>query len=149
MHQFIFSSGEWLGQGQLTFSDSPNKMYFYTKWQITEAANGVILCQQFIERQGIESDLLINLYRFSNINEGIFDIALESELLGSVQGKGKYTNALISWEFMTPMSFNDTSGFKGIEEYQIEEKGGYLLKAVYDSEGHLTMVNGQIWKKHS
>ena len=146
MQPFIFQPGNWLGQGQITFNDSPSIIQYYTKWIVREADEGVHYCEQRVERQGIKEPLC-NLYKFSVLIENAFLVELESSILGSISGQGSIENRNITWEFKNPTPFEDTLGFSGYEKYIIQENDKYLLRAEYCSGEHITKIEGHLWRK--
>lgn len=148
-HQFIFSPGEWIGQGKLSFSTSPTQLRFYTKWVFSATENGFLRAEQWIEQQG-ESDLLNNSFLFSDITPKAFAITLSNELLGSVSGTGIISNTTVAWEFKQPANEEREDAFEGFEVYELQDNGDYLFHAEYCSgEQFRTIVEGRIWKKSS
>lgn len=141
-HQFILSPGTWIGEGKITFSASPEFIKFYTKWQITEEQPGVMKASQTVEMQGVEEHV-INQFRFTDLTPKSFALTIESETIGSVQGKGIIDARTIAWEF------RDNLSFEGFEVYELQENGDYFLHAEYSSEEYRTIVEGLIWKKGS
>jgi hypothetical protein len=146
-HQFIFSPGEWIGQGKITFSSSPAQLRFYTKWLISEQKENEILAEQIIEQQG-EVDLMANSFSFTDLTPVSFKISVSSELLGSVIGKGVIDPKTIAWEFRQPMNPDREDLFEGFEVYELQEGGDYLMHAEYFSgQEYRTIIDGRIWKK--
>lgn len=141
-HEFIFSPGQWIGEGRVTFSASPDHLRFYTKWLIDKAENGNIRCQQHVEMEGGE-DRVFNTFVFSNVLSSSFVLELMNELLGSVKGKGVIDEKTIAWEFRG-------GEFEGFEVYELQENGDYMLHAEYASTDQFrTIIDGRIWKKGS
>ena len=141
-HQFIFSSGLWIGEGKITFSASPNHLRFYTKWDIKPMDKaGAIQCMQQVEMEGGEERVL-NQFICSDLQPEAFKIILRNELLGEAVGKGIVDAKTIAWEF------RGDPDFEGIEVYELQENGDYMLHAEYtSSEDFRTIVDGRIWKK--
>jgi hypothetical protein len=146
-HQFIFSPGEWIGQGKITFSASPAQLRFYTKWLISERKENEISAEQIIEQQG-EADLMANSFSFTDLTPVSFKISVNSELLGTVIGKGVIDSKTIAWEFRQSMNPDREEPFEGFEVYELQEGGDYLLHAEYFSgQEYRTIIDGRIWKK--
>lgn len=146
-HQFIFTPGEWIGQGRLTFTALSAQLRFYTKWLINASEQGVIRANQLIEQQG-EQDIMANSFNFSNITSKAFDVSISNELLGSANGRGIIDAKTIAWEFPRNLNKEREDNFEGFEVYEIQENGDYLLHAEYCSEeAYRTIIDGRIWKK--
>ncbi|MBA3815348.1 MAG: hypothetical protein H0X29_02285 [Parachlamydiaceae bacterium] len=140
-HEFLFSPGQWVGEGRITFSSSADHLRFYTKWLITKDAIGNLLCQQHVEMEGGQ-DRVINAFLVSNITPDSFAIELSNDLLDKVSGKGIIDPQTIAWEFR---GHND---FEGFEVYESQANGDYMLHAEYSSlEQFRTIIDGRIWKK--
>lgn len=139
-HEFIFMPGEWLGFGKLTLAVSPEQLRFYTKWSVTKPHEGLILCEQQIETEGVP-EVLVNTLRITLLTPQTFDIELKNDSIGQIIGKGKMDPENIMWRF-------DTESFKGLEIYTLQENKQYIMHAEYIYEGQLqTKVDGRIWKK--
>lgn len=146
-HQFIFSPGEWLGQGKVSFSASPEILKFYTKWIISPIVNGQILCTQQVEKVGIDEPIT-NAYCISHIEESSFKIALENNVVGLVHGVGAISPTTIAWEFHDRVAFNGSEGFEGTEIYLLKPNGEYTLYAEYFIDKEIrTFIDGRIWRK--
>lgn len=140
-HEFIFQPGNWIGEGKITFSASPERLRFYTKWIIEPMESGLILCRQQVEMEGREENLHNN-FEISHLQPLQFSIKLNSELMGALEGKGLIDSKTIAWEF------RGEQDFEGFEVYELQENGDYMLHAEYMStEQFRTIVDGRIWKK--
>lgn len=140
-HDFIFKPGLWIGEGKVTFSASPEVLRFYTKWTVEKEKDQEIVCLQQVEMGQGESNLF-NKFVFSHILSTSFQVELTSELLGTVQGKGIMDSKMIAWEF------HGHAEFEGVEVYQMQDNGDYLLHAEYSSVDQFrTIIDGRIWKK--
>jgi len=140
MH-FIFKPGLWIGEGKVTFSASPERVRFYTKWTIEKETDDEVVCQQHVEMEGGESNVY-NTFVFSNIQKDSFNVELSSEILGSVQGKGLIDKKTIAWEF------RDHPEFQGFEVYELQDNGDFMLHAEYSSTDQIrTIIDGRLWKK--
>lgn len=141
MHDFIFKEGTWVGEGKVKFSTPLEQLHFYTKWVVSKNERNEINCRQQVEMRG-GGESVINHFRFSNIKNSSFDVAIENEILGTATGKGIFDKKSISWEF------REHSDFEGFEVYELQENGDYLLHAEYVStDQHRTIIDGRIWKK--
>lgn len=140
-HEFLFSTGIWIGEGRVSFSTSPEFLHFYTRWMVEKEENGVIRCSQEVEMRGIE-EIVRNIFVFSHFNDNHFNLELTNALFGEVAGKGIIDNKTIAWEFRGQQTF------EGFEVYEKQENGDYMLHAEYSSPDQLrTIVDGRIWKK--
>lgn len=138
---FIFKPGIWVGEGKVTFSASPEKVRFYTKWTIEKEVKKTITCQQHVEMEGGESNVY-NTFTFSEITPKTFKVELISELLGSVHGTGLIDDKTIAWEF------RGHPEFEGFEVYHFQENGDFVLHAEYSSMDQIrTIIDGKVWKK--
>jgi hypothetical protein len=140
-HDFIFSPGHWIGEGRITFSASPDRLRFYTKWLIEEDKDNSIHCLQYVEMDTGE-ERISNKFAFSNILPRSFDVELSSEMIGSVHGKGIIDEKTIAWEF------RGHPDFEGFEVYELQDNGDYMMHAEYALPGQFrTIIDGRIWKK--
>lgn len=137
---FIFAPGYWLGEGKITFSASSEFIKFYTKWQITEEASGILKATQTVEMQGIEEHV-INQITIKDKELEKFTIILENQMVGSIEGKGRKNPEVIAWEFRQ-------AHFEGFEVYEKQENGDYFFHAEYGAPDQFrTLVEGLIWHK--
>lgn len=140
-HDFLFKPGLWVGEGKVTFSVSPERLRFYTKWTISNGENGLMLCHQQVEMEGGESNVYNN-FTISNVQSASFSIELSNDLLGIVHGKGVIDAKTIAWEF------RGHPEFEGFEVYELLDNGDYSLHAEYSSVDQFrTVIDGRIWKK--
>lgn len=142
-HQFIFSPGQWIGEGRISFSASPEHVRFYTKWIIDETKEGCIRCEQEVEIEGgLEN--VHNYFQFEEILNNNFQVELKNDLLGTVKGKGLIDIQTIAWEF------RGHTNFEGFEVYELQENGDYMVHAEYASPDLFrTIIDGRVWKKSS
>ncbi|MCB1118457.1 MAG: hypothetical protein KDK65_00695 [Chlamydiia bacterium] len=140
-HHFLLEPGQWLGEGEITFSTSPDQIRFYTRWEIEKGEHqGLDLIQQ-VELQDVE-DHVHNRYSLFAIQEQSFEIALENEHIGTVMGKGVIDQEKLAWEF------REQKGFEGFEIYQLTGEDTYSFHAEYLSGEHFrTLIDGRIWRK--
>lgn len=144
---FIFSEGEWLGQGIITLSTSPEEIRFYTKWVIQKENNAEIKATQIVEREGVRENV-INKFHIYGIKDQGFKISLESQDLGKVEGSGTWDEKSVAWEFHERVPFEGSLGFEGFEIYTKLENNEYHIHAEYYLEKeYRTFVEGKIWRK--
>ncbi len=140
---FIFTSGIWLGEGKISFSNSPEFIKFYTKWEIVEEGPMIMKAVQVVEMQGVEEHVT-NVFRFKDITPISFSVSLENILVGCITGTGLRAEHLIAWEF------RGTSAIEGFETYEQQENGDYFLHAEYGTPDQFrTIIEGLIWRKGS
>ena len=72
-HEFLFSSGQWIGEGKVTFSSSQEHLRFYTKWSLEKGDNGNVSCQQHVEMEAGE-ERVINNFLISDIRSDSFAV---------------------------------------------------------------------------
>lgn len=141
-NDFIFTPGLWLGEGKISFSASPEFLKFYTKWDIQEVAPGIMSATQIVEMQGVEEQQVINVFTFKDIIPESFQLTLENDLVGMVEGKGIRDGQTIAWEF------RNQTNFEGFEVYERQENGDYFLHAEYGAPDQFrTIIEGLIWRK--
>jgi hypothetical protein len=140
-HEFIFHPGNWVGEGKVAFSSTPEILHFYTKWLIEKADSFGIRSTQIVEIQGSEPSMN-NQFVFSEVTPAKFVINLENDVLGEVKGAGVIDSKTIAWEF------HSQGSLEGFEVYELQENGDYLLHAEYTSQDQFrTVIDGRIWKK--
>lgn len=141
-HEFIFNPGQWVGEGRITFSASPELVRFYTSWWIEKPdEKGGIRCQQRVEMQGSEETVNNNFF-VNDVTPAKFKIELENDLIGKVQGLGVIDAKTIAWEF------RGNAGLEGFEVYELQDNGDYMLHAEYSSPDQFrTIIDGRVWKR--
>jgi hypothetical protein len=136
---FIFAPGEWLGTGQVTFTMSPDLLYFRTKWSCFQPDEESFVCTQRVEIIG--GDTMINVFTVKKKNPTSFDIVLQNETLGVFSGTGVIEENLVAWEFRS------VGTFEGYEVYEKQHDEEYAMHAEYLSgDGARTRISGKIWK---
>ena len=136
---FLFEPGNWLGTGQVTFSFSPDLLYFRTKWSTAQPDDATYQCTQTVEIIG--GDRMVNIFVIRLTAENAFDIILQNELLGVFNGTGVVEPNLVAWEFRHPGTL------EGFEVYERLQEQEYAMHAEYlASDGSRTMIRGKIWK---
>ncbi|MGK5594298.1 MAG: hypothetical protein ACSNEK_02945 [Parachlamydiaceae bacterium] len=144
-HQFIFQSGVWLGQGEISFSASKEQIPCSTKWtveeKLSETGERVIFCLQEVEIRD-SGDKLNNRITLSAIQPPNFLVELTNENIDKIAGKGVVSSTTIAWEL------RDKEGYEGFEVYEKQDNEEYNFHAEYaSSENFRTIVDGKIWKK--
>jgi hypothetical protein len=136
---FLFNPGNWLGTGQVTFTISPELLYFRTKWSIVRPDEETYQCTQTVEVIG--GDQMVNIFTIKPFSEDGFDIILQNEILGVFCGRGVAEEKLVAWEF------RHEGTFEGFEVYERVKSDEYAMRAEYLSgEGARTTITGKIWK---
>lgn len=140
---FIFTPGLWLGEGKITFSHSAEFLKYYTRWEITESAPGIMKAVQMVEIHELDNQV-INSLTFSEIKSVSFVVCLENQMVGKIFGTGVRDDRLIAWEF------RGEETFEGFEVYEKQENGDYFMHAEYGSPTeYRTIVEGIVWRKGS
>lgn len=140
-HAFILTPGEWLGEGKITFSASPDVLTFHTKWVVPDTSDALIHCAQLVEVVG-GGDPMNNSLILSEVTSTDFKVILSNELVKEIQGTGVIDSDRIAWEF------RGQPGFEGFEVYELQDSGEYLMHAEYMAdEQYRTHIDGRIWKK--
>jgi hypothetical protein len=139
LKHFLFEPGNWLGTGQVTFSFSPDLLYFRTKWSTVKPDDESFQSTQTVEIIG--GDRMVNIFIIKPIDQSSFDIVLQNELLGVFSGTGVIEPNLIAWEFRNPGTL------EGYEVYERLQEQEYSMHAEYlSSDGSRTLIRGKIWK---
>lgn len=136
---FIFQPGDWLGTGQVTFSFSPDLLYFRTKWSCMKPDSDTFQCTQTVEIIG--GDRMVNVFTIKLTDKVAFDIVLQNEVLGVFSGRGLLEENLVAWEF------RNVGVFEGYEVYEKLHDEEYAMHAEYlSTDGARTKISGKIWK---
>jgi len=139
MSHFIFEKGEWIGNGVVSFTQSPDVLHFRVKWNIQPAPEDAFHCTQLVEIVG--GDQMVNLFQVRPNDQESFSITIENEVLGSFSGKGLVEEQVVAWEF------RERGVFEGFEVYEKQDEG-YVFRAEYlSSDQARTSIHGKIWKK--
>lgn len=140
-HTFLFLPGSWIGEGDVTFSASPDKVHFFTKWEVKHDNDGLIRCSQTVEIRGVEEQVT-NRFTLSEVTEKGFQILLDNDVLDQVSGKGFVDPLKLAWEF------REHETFEGFEVYELQDNGEYNMHAEYSSPDQFrTIIDGRIWMK--
>lgn len=143
-HPFLFDSGCWIGEGQIELNALADKMIYFMRWRATVVD---LELQEYESSQEIQiaghTDIMYNQFLFTNFNRNHFDVVLENQAWGEVDGRGMVDDRFIGWEFRS----NDL-GFEGYEFYEMQEDGTYIVKAEFVTKEDLrTHIDGKIWKQ--
>ncbi|SCA62688.1 Uncharacterized protein SCG7086_AC_00300 [Chlamydiales bacterium SCGC AG-110-P3] len=140
-HDFIFTTGEWLGKGQVAFSASEDTIRFNTLWQVVKADGGDISLHHEVELVGVP-EKVVNELEVSSVTSSGFAICLSNDMIDKVHGKGIIEDRRIAWEF------RGKPGFEGFEIYNLCDDGSYEVHAEYlSSDQFRTIIDGHIWKR--
>jgi len=137
---FLFTPGEWLGTGQVSFSMSPDVLQFRTKWAVVQDEPTLYRCTQTVEIVG--GDRIINVFEVVPHDSRSFDIILENEVLGTFLGTGVAEERLVAWEF------RQKGTFEGYEVYNKVDDSEYSMHAEYlSTDDTRTTIRGRLWKR--
>ena len=137
-HSFILESGQWVGEGTVSFSASPEQLYFVTKWGIDSGSKEGIICNQEVRMEGAE-EAVLNSFQVFDLTDDAFKITLENNIVGKVSGTGIIDEKTIAWEFRGQI------GFQGYEVYEAEGDGLYKFHSEYASPDQFrTIIDGHI-----
>lgn len=137
-HSFILKPGQWVGEGSISFSVSPQQLYFVTKWQVDLSQDNRILCAQEVQLEGNE-ELQKNRFHLFDVTNSSFNIILENPVIGQVSGTGIIDPKTIAWEFRGQLAF------QGYEVYEIEGDELYKFHAEYLASDQMrTVIDGHI-----
>lgn len=140
MKHFLFEKGEWLGEGQISFSTSKDKINFFMKWILIEEGD-TIKGRQIVELVGI-NDKVINLFTITEITSNEFKIFLDNSSNNHLSGIGRFDDEKIAWEFI------GNKDLEGFEVFELQKEWGYSFNAEYYAmEDFRTIVHGIMWKK--
>lgn len=144
---FIFDPGTWIGEGDISFSTSEQKIHFYTKWTIKALEDEGILCEQQVERQD-GCDRFFNKFLFSNISEKDFVVEITNDNVTKGNGVGVFNEHNIGWDFPAQSGIDDEYHFEGYEIYHLKSDSTYEIHGEYFSGNSFkTIIKGKLWKK--
>src|SRR5258708_15270179 len=107
-HSFIFSPGNWFGEGKITLNMVEEELIFSTNWAVlTKDFSGKVGASQEIQIQGL-SDHMRNDLIFYDIQQKTFSLDMENPNIGRITGTGLYDDNTIAWEFR-----NNDMNFEG------------------------------------
>lgn len=144
-HEFMLEPGQWLGEGTIKFTESPDWLKYHCRWTVRPSEDGVITAVQEVEVEGVP-EKMENTFTFADISTEKFAVHLSNTLLGEIDGSGVVDERVVAWEFRG----TDEYGFEGFEIYERNPDGGYNVRAEFASADQLrTIVQGSIWKRSS
>ena len=140
-HSFIFSPGQWAGEGKILLNMVEEELVFNTNWNVqTRDFVGKIQCYQDIQINGLSEGLRNELFFFDFQNKQ-FVVEMENPNIGRITGKGIYDDNLIGWEFR-----NNEASFEGFETYHLQTDGSYLMKGEYvTADQFRTQIEARLW----
>jgi hypothetical protein len=140
-HNFLFQSGVWLGEGEISFSASSDIINFFTRWKIFHSSENEVRAVQHVERRGIKEPV-INYIDITEIHPESFKIRVSNDLMDPQEAQGVLSLDKISW------AFYGNGELRGFEEYQLQPNGEYFFHAEYPVDKlNTTFVNGRLWLK--
>lgn len=139
MSHFIFEPGEWIGNGVVSFTHSPDVLHFRVQWDIQALPENMFQCAQRVEIVGGEQ--MLNMFLVKNTKQDKFDITLENEVLGTFSGKGLLEENVVAWEF------RHRGVFDGYEIYERSDKGYSFRAEYFSSDQARTSIHGSIWEQ--
>ena len=141
-HSFIFSPGNWFGEGKITLNMVEEELIFNTNWAVlTKDFSGKVGAAQEIQIQGL-TDQMRNDLIFYDIQPKTFSIDMENPNIGRITGTGLYDDKTIAWEFR-----NNDMNFEGFETYTLQPDGSYHMKGEYvTSDQFRTHIVARIWQ---
>ena len=142
-HSFIFSPGNWLGEGKIHLSMLEEALVFFMRWRVLEKdSGGCIECIQELQVKGL-SDVMVNHFFFSEFSSISFSVLMENHAIGKVEGTGIINTSMIGWEFRLP-----EIGFEGFEFYEKQADELYHVHGEFSTNEDLrTTIHGKIWRQ--
>ncbi len=140
-HSFIFSPGNWYGEGKILLNMVEEELIFNTNWTVqNKDFTGKVTCAQEIQIQGL-SENMRNELSFYDFQQKTFAVDMENQNVGRIVGTGVYDEKMIAWEFR-----NNEMDFEGYETYNIQPDGSYHMKGEYVTNDQFrTQIEAQIW----
>lgn len=140
-HTFLFSQGNWVGEGKIILGMLGEELKFRTHWNVEPRDfAGKIQCIQEIQVEGIPENMR-NGFSFFDFQNRAFGIEMENQNVGRIAGTGVFDDNLIGWEFR-----NSGTNFEGYETYHLQPDGSYLMRGEYIStDQYRTQIEARIW----
>lgn len=132
-NHFILSPGKWIGTGKMLLTHSEEEIPFELIWNVSvlDQESGLIECvQELVLDKG--KDHLTNAFIFSEPEERQFEVEMDNDALGQVEGRGFLDHEFLGWEFR-----NTGGRVEGFESYTLQREGGYVLKAEFGSHAEI------------
>lgn len=142
VHAFMFSPGNWQGDGTVVLNTSPESLPFHTEWAVGDIEDEGIPCEQQVKLAAADQ-VIVNKLRIFAITKDSFSIELVNDMIQGVVGRGILDGTKIAWEFRD-------GDFEGFEVYELLEDGKYKFHAEYLSSSsgqYRTIINGILSKK--
>lgn len=140
-HTFIFSPGNWMGEGKILLNMVEEELLFHTTWTVqTKDFAGKITGAQNVQIQGL-SENMRNELTFYEFQGKQFLVDMENQNVGRIVGKGVVDETMIAWEFR-----NSEISFEGYETYQLQSDGSYKMHGEYvTSDQFRTQIEARLW----
>lgn len=140
-HSFIFSPGNWQGEGRILLNMVEEELIFNTCWAVQQGdLLGKVACCQEIQIQGLSEDMRNDL-TFYDFSGERFAVDMENPNVGRIVGTGVFNDEMIAWEFR-----GNEMHFEGFESYQKQGDGSYQMKGEYvTSDQFRTEITAKIW----
>jgi hypothetical protein len=141
IHTFIFSPGNWAGEGKILLNMVEEDLVFNTNWSVQPRDfSGKVECLQDIQVQGL-SDNMRNALFFYDFQTNSFTVDMENQNVGRIVGTGVFDEQMIGWEFR-----NNGNNFEGFETYHLQTDGSYLMRGEYvTSDQFRTQIEARIY----
>jgi hypothetical protein len=142
-HPFIFSPGNWHGEGKIVLNMVEEELIFNTNWAVQNRDfAGKVGAAQEIQIQGL-SDNMRNELTFYDFQPKTFCVDMENPNIGRISGTGLFDEKTIAWEFR-----NNDMNFEGYETYTMQPDGSYHMRGEYvTSDQFRTRIEARIWQK--
>lgn len=137
-HSFLFFPGQWLGEGNITFSSSPEVLHFYTSWK--SAQDQIWVWTQKVQIVGNEEEM-VNTYTIHEVSGSQFFLTLNNTWVGEVSAEGLTDAKKIEWTYTNPQVMS------GGETYFLQENGEYLFHAEFHTQDLFRIkIEGKLWR---
>jgi len=142
-HSFIFSPGQWYGEGRILLNMVEEELIFNTNWAVQNRDfTGKVGASQEIQIQGL-SENMRNELTFYDFQNKAFCVDMENPNIGRITGTGLFDDKTIAWEFRS----NDMN-FEGFETYVAQPDGSYQMRGEYvTSDQFRTRIEARIWQR--
>jgi len=139
-HPFIFSPGNWSGEGRISLNMVEEELIFNTNWSVLNRDFlGKVTCSQEIQIQGL-SENMRNELTFYDFQSSTFSVDMENQNVGKIVGTGVFDHKMIAWEFR-----NNDMNFEGYETYTLQPDGSYHMRGEYvTSDQFRTQIEAKI-----
>jgi hypothetical protein len=141
---FILSPGRWIGKGVMHLTHTEEDIPFELIWTVAilDLESGLIECVQELILEDAK-DHLTNEFIFTEPEEDKFEVEMDNDALGQVEGTGFIDREFLGWEFR-----NTGGGVEGFESYTRLTGGDYSLKAEFGSSTDIkTTLVGNLYRE--